>query len=281
MADGPVASQSPIALVVDASCDVPVAERIGAWTLISETWRAAGPQPQIALDDTGDPSRELVELTLGSSPPRSEPPDVERYAQAYAALTQVPRVYSIHPGPAFSPAIAAARSAAADFPHVRVIETTAGGIATGLLAVRLQQLAAESHPLEALDAWIQRALPTLRLVIVPDRLAPPGGQRLSTALLLAGRPLVAAEGGAVTRGARLRSRKATVTAVRRYIERHAPPGRVLAALGHADAPGAVDPLYDLLERTRPDATVELVGRVGPRLLSRVGARCVALAWLAE
>jgi hypothetical protein len=71
-----------------------------------------------------------------------------------------------------------------------------------------------------------------------------------------------------------------VLEIERYLDAHAEAGVPLPfAVGHGDAPGAVDPLLDIVERHRPEAEVDLVGRIGPRIIRRIGVRCVGLAWL--
>jgi fatty acid-binding protein DegV len=121
------------------------------------------------------------------------------------------------------------------------------------------------------------------MLVVPDRFAPAASQRGLAARLLSSQPLLqSGDAGAMDRSRRLRSRRATVAAIERYFLEHTEPeGDLHLALAHGDAAGAVDPFLDLLERLRPHAEVGLVGRVGPRLMQQLGARCVAAAWLED
>ncbi len=80
----------------------------------------------------------------------------------------------------------------------------------------------------------------------------------------------------------MRTREATIEAITRYFSRDAPADHTIRlAIAHAEAASAVDAVMDVVERIRPNATAELVGRIGPRLVRKIGSPCIALAWLAE
>jgi fatty acid-binding protein DegV len=280
-----------IAIVTDATGDVPPAERDPArgvpWTVLHETWRT---EDGLEFLDDGTPARELVSLVLDSGlDPEPAEPSRDEFVAAYEHLREIDRVFSIHSPSSASWAVEHAREAAGGYPNVRVIEAGVTGIGLGLLATRARDLALDGSGPDAVERWLRRHRDAVRMLVVPDRLSPAASQRGLTARLLAGRSLLhtgsgsaAGSGGALDRSRRLRSRRATVAAIERYFLQHAPEGAQLQlALGHGDAAGAVDPLLDILERLRPSAEVELVGRVGPRLVQQLGARCVAAAWLEE
>lgn len=280
MPAAPDQSPARIAIVTDAGCDVPSVERaqLGGsvpWLVLAETWREGA----VRVVDHGEPDRTLVQLALaGLATP--EPPPQSAFERVYAELDDVERVYSLHASARISPTLAVARAAAGHYPRVRVVDTGSAGLAVGLLARRLQRLAGDGAPVSGIDAIVAGQPPRLHYVLVPDRFDPTLDRRRSAALLLGGAALLTAREGDLHASRRLRSRRATVAAIRRYVERHMPADLpVPVAIGHGDAAGAVDPLLDILERDRPNAVVELVGRVGPRLVRHVGARCVGVAWL--
>ncbi len=277
-----------IAIVTDATGDVPPAERDPArgipWIVLPETWRT---EDGLEFLDDGNPSRELVSLVLDSGlDPEPDEPSRDDFIAAFDRLSEIDRVFSIHSPTSASWAVENARDAAGGFPNVRVIEAGVTGIGLGLLAIGARNLALDGGGPDAVEAWLRANREAVRMLVVPDRLSPAASQRGLSARLLSGRSLLhtgAGSGGSLDRSRRLRSRRATVAAIERYFLQHTSDEDepIRLALGHGDAAGAVDPLLDLLERVRPHADVNLVGRVGPRLVQQLGARCVAAAWLQE
>lgn len=279
------AATGTIAIVTDATADVPPAERDAGsgvpWTVVHEVWRTAD---GLEFIDDGEPSRELVSLLLESGlDPEPIEPTREHFVAAYERLREIDRVFSLHAPSTASWSVEHAREAAAAFPNVRVIETSVTGIGLGLLATRARDLAASGAGPDDVEQWLRSHRTCVRMLVVPDRFAPSTNQRGLSARLLAGRPMLqAGTAGGMDRSRRLRSRRATVAAIEKYFIEHTREGAPLQlALAHGEAAGAVDPFLDLLERIRPGADVMLVGRVGPRLIQQLGARCVAAAWLEE
>lgn len=272
-------SAPSVAIVTDGSTDVPVAERRGVpWVVVPDVWRS-GP---IEVVDTGEHSRDLVRLVLGGAGIEVSAPGFDDFRDAYASLATVDRIYSIHPAAAVTEAVEAARDAAGGFPNVRVVETNAAGIAAGLLAARVRDLAVEGHAPDAIDDYVARHARGMHFFVVPDHFDPVGRQRMFAAVLLSGKPMLSAQDGRMALGRRLRSRRATLAEIERHFSTNAPAGRpIRMAIGHGDAAGAVDPFLDVIERLRPEAVVEMVGRIGPRLIGKVGSRCVGLAWVVE
>lgn len=272
-----------IAIVTDATADVPPHERDPLrgvpWTVVHEIWRTAD---GLEFIDDGSDTRELASLVLESGlDPEPIEPTRDDFVSAYGHLTEIDRVFSIHAPASASWAVEHAREAAGAFPNVRVIEGNVTGIGLGLLAARARELAEHGAGPDEVEAWLRAHRSNVRMLVVPDRFAPAATQRGLSARLLRGEPLLqAGDSGAMGRSRRLRSRRATVAAIERYFLEHTEPDRALhLALAHGAAAGAVDPFLDLLERMRPAADVALVGRVGPRLIQQLGARCVAAAWL--
>lgn len=272
-------SQPRIAIVTDSSADTPAAERrAGAWTNISEVWRAQG----VDVIDSGEQSRELSRIVLSDVGASVEAPGTAEFGKAYEDFRDCERVYSLHAGDKVSPAITRALAAAESRVNVRVIETTVTGIAIGLFAQRILALADAEKSAEEIDDFVEQHRRKIHFMIVPDHFDPIGRQRLSAAVLLSGRPLLRSHEGDISVGARLRTRRATHMETARFFRKHTPADATIhLAVGHGDAAGAVDPFMDVIERIRQDAPVELVGRIGPRLMRRVGSRCVGLAWMVE
>ena len=275
-----------IAIVTDATADVPPPERTAGtdvpWVVVNEIWRT---EDGLDFIDDGSDSRELVALALDSGlDPEPTEPTRDDFVAAYDHLREIDRVFSIHSPSTASWAVEHAREAAGGFPNVRVIEASVTGIGLGLLAARARDLAGSGAGPDAVEDWLRRHRDSARMLVVPDRFAPATTQRGLSARLLAGQPLLhTGDAGSMDRSRRLRSRRATVAAIERYFLEHTTDSDedLYLALAHGDAAGAVDPFLDLLERLRPHAEVGLVGRVGPRLLQQLGARCVAAAWIEE
>lgn len=271
-----------IAIVTDASADVPPIERAGPggvpWIVLPETWHA---EPAIDVPDDGSASRRLADLALSGVHPEPSEPGWDEFVAAYGRLRELDRVFSIHSPARVSDAVASAREAAGAYPNVRVVEAGVTGIGLGLLAACARDLAASGAGPDEVEAWLRAHRSAVRMLVVPDRFDPTASQRGLTTRLLDSQPMLqATSGGGMDRSRRLRSRRATVAAIERYFTDHtSAAGELRMALAHGDAAGAVDPFLDLLERIRPNAEVVLVGRVGPRLLQQLGSRCVAAAWL--
>jgi len=281
-----VEKKETIAIVTDATADVPAIERDAAggipWLVLPELWRT---ERDFELRDDGSASPGLVASVLASgATPEPTEPTWDDFVGIYRQLGELDRVFSIHSPATASWAVDHAREAAGAYPNVRVVEASVTGIGVGLLASRARDLAASGADPDTVERWLRRHKDAVRMLVVPDRFDPQKSQRGLSARLLAGRPLLqtAVGGGTMDRSRRLLSRRATVAAIERYFAEHTTAGSELhVALGHGDAAGAIDPFLDLLERIRPDAEVDLVGRVGPRLVQQLGTRCVAAAWLEE
>lgn len=277
--------QGTIAIVTDATADVPPIERDSRtgvpWIVLPELWRT---ERDLEIRDDGTASRELVDLVLDAvRQPEPIEPGWDSFVETYAHLREIDRVFSIHSPSEASWAVERAREAAGAYPNVRVIEASVTGIGLGLLATRARDLAADGAGPDGVERWLRVHRDAVKMLVVPDRFDPTTTQRGLSARLLAGTPMLqAGSAGGMDRSRRLRSRRATVAAIERYFTEHTRgEGTLHLALGHGDAAGAVDPFLDLLERIQPGADVELVGRVGPRLIQQLGARCVAAAWLRE
>ncbi len=270
-----------MAIVTDASCDVPAAERSGevTWRLLPETWATGNDH---GVDDISA-NREMTSRALRPEGDlQLTAPTVEAFRNTYAELTDVDVVWSVHSAAEASPAVAAAREAAAGFDNVRVVETNVAGLGTGLIAARLRDLIEESTPLGSVEAWVEHHRQHVHFVAVPDRLDPARSRRAHATIMLSGRHVTAAPGASVAPAGRLRSRRHIVAEIQRMLEHGSPADRAIrVAVGHGDAAGAVDPLLDIIERVRPQAHVTMVGRVGPRLVSSIGSRAVAFAWIVE
>lgn len=269
-----------IAIVTDGAADVPAIERGSGvrWDVLAEVWRGG----KLELPDMGEHNRELVRLVLAGPGLQVAEPGIDDFRRAYAALESYERVWSVHAARSVSGAVESAREAAGGVPNVRVVEAPAAGIGVGLVAARIRDLARDGASVEAIDDYLRKHAASVRFLVVPDRFDPVGQQRAFSATLLAGRPMLSAQDGSVSRGRRLRSRRATVEAIERHLATHALAGRPMRmAVGHGDAAGAVDPFLDIVERMHPEATIDLVGRIGPRLVAHLGSRCVGMAWILE
>jgi fatty acid-binding protein DegV len=274
-----------IAIVTDSSADVPAVEREAVagvpWVSVPELWRGDR-DTELADDDLGGP-RLITRVLEGEPQPEPSEPGWDDFVAAYTRLREIDRVFSIHSPSTATWSVEHAREAAGASPNVRVIEASVTGIGLGLLAPRARDLAAAGATPDAVEAFLRTNRNSVRMLVVPDRFDPTASQRRLTTGLLAGQAMLhAGPAGSMDRSRRLRSRRATVTAIERYFLEHtSEEGQLHLALGHGGAAGAVDPFLDLLERMRPAAEIVLVGRVGPRLVQQVGTRCVAAAWLQE
>lgn len=272
-----------IAIVTDAAADVPIIERSAGsveWVVLAETWQAGG----FDFLDDGSASSELTSLLLESGlDPEPVEPSRDAFITAYDRLQNVDRVFSVHSASGASWAIERAHESVGGFPNVRIIEAGVTGIGLGLLCVCARDLASKGGSPDTVESFLRAHSDRVRMLVVPDRLHPGSSQQRISARLLIGSSMLRAGGlGTLDRSKHLRSRRATIAAIERYfLENTSNDGDsdLRVALGHGGAAGAVDPLLDLLERMRPDLKVELVGRIGPRLLQQLKAPCVAAAWL--
>lgn len=270
-----------IGVVTDASCDVPAIERHDArWIVVPELWIIEGNDTV----DIGESSRHLVRSILRDRQAVVTAPTVASLARAYEQLLRdgAEHVWSIHASGELSNTVTHAREAAAGMQQVTVVETGVASIGCGLLARRILQLASGGTQVDEIRSYVHRHAQSIRFLVVPDHFDPAGGRRLMAERLLSGVPMLSAVDGQITRSRRLRSRRATVSAIQQHVLAHAPADAVMhMAIGHGDAAGAVDPFLDIIERLRPEAVIDLVGRIGPRVMQQLGARCVGLAWIIE
>ncbi len=274
-------SRVPAGVVTDASADVPSIERhSAAWSVVPEVWDVDSTEHI----DLGEQSRQLIRGVLRDEAASAQAATEEAFQRAYEELftSGVEHIWSIHGSANLSSAAAVAQRAAADDPRITVVQTSVTSIGVGLLARRVLQLATEGHPFAAIDAYVQRHAASVQFIVVPDHFDPMGGRRMMADRLLSGNPMLRAHEGQLARSRRLRSRRATIAAIERYVAARAPEhATIRMAIGHGDAAGAIDPFLDIIERLRPHASIELVGRIGPRVVQQIGARCVGLAWIVE
>jgi len=135
------------------------------------------------------------------------------------------RVYSLHPAASLSDGIQRARAAAGDDPRIRVIESRAASIAVGLIGVLLARRIGTGATVTELDAYVSALAHDAHVFVVPDHFDPRANQRELTSRLLAGKPMLTLTDGRAGHSGRLRSRRATISAIERYFDANAPARR--------------------------------------------------------
>jgi DegV family protein with EDD domain len=267
------------AIVVDSTADFPEAPgRFPNWRIVPLYVRF------------GDESfRDYVDLTpadfytrLRGSPvmPTTSQPTPGDFQAVYEGLGGYERVYSLHIAGTLSGTVESAWTAAAEFgDRIRVVDTETASAAVAMLGLAIQRRLEELVRRHRSDSQLIFTLDTL------DYLA--RGGRIGRAAAWAGglmrvKPILTIRAGEVVPLKRVRgNQRAFHEFITAFESRSVDGPGLRVAIADADAPDRSEALKELVQRTRPQAQLELVTTLGPVIGTHAGPGTVGLFWFAD
>ena len=276
------------AIVVDSTADFPEAPgRFPNWRIVPLYVRF------------GDESfRDYVDLTpadfytsLRGSPvmPTTSQPTPGDFQAVYEGLGGYERVYSLHIAGTLSGTVESARTAAAEFgDRIRVIDTETASAAVAMLGLAIQRRLERGTTDEEVEELVRRHRNDSQLIFTLDTLDYLArGGRIGRAAAWAGglmrvKPILTIRAGEVVPLKRVRGNQRAFHEFIRAFESGSEDGPGLRiAIADADAPDRSEALKELVQRTRPQAQLELVTTLGPVIGTHAGPGTVGLFWFAD
>jgi DegV family protein with EDD domain len=276
------------AIVVDSTADFPEAPgRFPNWRIVPLYVRF------------GDESfRDYVDLTpadfytrLRGSPVMSttSQPTPGDFQAVYEGLGGYERVYSLHIAGTLSGTVESARTAAAEFgDRIRVIDTETASAAVAMLGLAIQRRLERGTTDEEVEELVRRHRNDSQLIFTLDTLDYLArGGRIGRAAAWAGglmrvKPILTIRAGEVVPLKRVRGNQRAFHEFITAFESGSEDGPGLrVAIADADAPDRSEALKELVQRTRPQAQLELVTTLGPVIGTHAGPGTVGLFWFAD
>ena len=248
----------------------------------------------------GVPSRDHVDiapaefyerLAASTTLPTTSQPTPEDFLACYRELRDAGygRIWSLHISAHLSGTFESARRAADELGDlVRVVDTGTASLACGLLAEAIDRRLARGTTDAELEELVERFTRTNRVVFTTATLEYlQKGGRIGKAQALAGsllnvKPILEIRHGVVEPVGRVRGRqKALEEFARLFTEDTEDAEGLHTAIAHANAPEWVEVLTDLVAKTRPQATVDLVQLLGAVVGTHAGPGAVGFFWFQD
>jgi len=249
----------------------------------------------------GVPSRDHVDmppaefyerLAASTTLPTTSQPTPDDFLACYRELQDAGyhRIWSLHISAKLSGTFESARRAADELGGgvVRVVDTGTASLACALLAEAIDRRLAAGTNDEEVEKLIERFEGSNRVVFTTATLEYlQRGGRIGKAQALAGsllnvKPILELRDGVVEPVGRVRGRqKALEEFARLFTEDTEDREGLHTAIAHANAPEWVDVLTDLVTKTRPKATVDLVQLLGAVVGTHAGPGAVGFFWFQD
>ena len=249
----------------------------------------------------GVPSRDHVDmppaefyerLAASTTLPTTSQPTPDDFLACYRELQDAGyhRIWSLHISAKLSGTFESARRAADELGSgvVRVVDTGTASLACAMLAEAIDRRLAAGTNDEEVEKLIARFEGSNRVVFTTATLEYlQRGGRIGKAQALAGsllnvKPILELRDGVVEPVGRVRGRqKALEEFARLFTEDTEDREGLHTAIAHANAPEWVDVLTDLVTKTRPKATVDLVQLLGAVVGTHAGPGAVGFFWFQD
>jgi DegV family protein with EDD domain len=224
--------------------------------------------------------------------PTTSQPSPEDFLAVYEELRGAgyDRIWSLHLSAKLSGTFASAERAAEQLGGglVRVVDTGSASLSVALLAEAIDRRLERGTTDEDVEALVGRFPDNVRVVFTTATLEYlKRGGRIGKAQALAGsllnvKPILALVDGVVEPIGRVRGRQKALEEFRRlFAEETEDRDGLHVAIAHANAPEWVDVLTDLVAKTRPKATVDLVELLGAVVGTHAGPGAVGFFWLKD
>ena len=276
------------AIVVDSTADFPEAPgRFPNWRIVPLYVRFGDESFRDYVDLT--PADFYTRLRGSSVMPTTSQPTPGDFQAVYEGLGGYERVYSLHIAGTLSGTVESARTAAAEFgDRIRVIDTETASAAEAMLGLAIQRRLERGTTDEEVEGLVRRHRNDSQLIFTLDTLDYLArGGRIGRAAAWAGglmrvKPILTIRAGEVVPLNRVRGNQRAFHEFITAFESGSEDGPGLrVAIADADAPDRSEALKELVQRTRPQAQLELVTTLGPVIGTHAGPGTVGLFWFAD
>lgn len=249
----------------------------------------------------GEPVRDHVDigpaefyerLAAAKTLPTTSQPTPADFLSAYQELTAsgFERIWSLHLSSKLSGTFESAQRAAEQLGGdvVRLVDSGSASLAVALLAEAVDRRLEQGTTDEEIEALVARFADSVHVIFTCATLEYlKRGGRIGKAQALAGsllnvKPILELRDGVVEPIGRVRGRqKALAEFGRLFAEQSDDRDGLRVAIAHANAPEWIDVLTDLVAKTRPKATVDLVEPLGAVVGTHTGPGAVGFFWLQD
>jgi len=277
-----------IAIVVDSTADFPEAPgRFPNWRIVPLYVRFGDESFRDYVDLT--PADFYTRLRGSSVMPTTSQPTPGDFQAIYEGLGGYERVYSLHIAGTLSGTVESARTAAAEFgDRIRVIDTETASAAVAMLGLAIQRRLERGTTDEEVEELVRRHRNDSQLIFTLDTLDYLArGGRIGRAAAWAGglmrvKPILTIRAGEVVPLKRVRGNQRAFHEFITAFESGSVDGPGLrVAIADADSHDRSEALKELVQRTRPQAQLELVTTLGPVIGTHAGPGTVGLFWFAD
>jgi DegV family protein with EDD domain len=278
------------ALVVDSTADFPDAPaRFPNWRVVPLYVNVDDVTYRDYVELGPDKFYEL--LPKAASLPTTSQPTPGDFVTAYEELARYERVYTLTLSSKLSGTYESARAAAdlAGGDRVRVVDTGVASAAIAMLGLAIQRRLERGTTDEELEALVDRYRREVRIIFTVDTLEYLAkGGRIGRAAAFAGnllhvKPILNIEDGEVVPVKRVRGNAKAYQEFKRAFEAETPADDEALRVGiaHAAAPDRLEALTQLVERSRPSATIDIATTLGAVVGTHAGPGTVGFFWFVD
>jgi DegV family protein with EDD domain len=277
------------AVVLDSTSDFPdAAERFPNMRVVPLYVRFGDESLRDHVDIT--PEQFYERLATATELPTTSQPTPQDFVDAYRELDAYERIWSIQLTSKLSGTYQSASLAATELggDRIRLVDSETASLACAMLALAVQRRLERGTTDDEIDELVRRFKEVSRVVFTVGTLEYlQKGGRIGRAQAMAGtllnvKPILAVEDGVIAPLTKVRGRQKALEEFGRMFgdaTDDAPGLRV--AIAHANAPEWVDVLTALVERTRPNAEIELVRTLGAVVGTHAGPGAVGFFWFQD
>jgi DegV family protein with EDD domain len=221
--------------------------------------------------------------------PTTSQPTPQDFADAYEQFAAYERIYVLTVSARLSGTFQSAALAAEEHgDRVRLIDTETASMAMAMLALSIQRRLEAGTTDDEIDALVERFRLDNRVVFTVGTLEYLAkGGRIGKAQALAGtilnvKPILSVEDGVIVPISRVRGRqKALEEFGRLFVEATDNRPGLHVSIAHADATEWVDVLTDLVEKSRPQAEIDVIATLGAVVGTHAGPGAVGFFWFQD
>jgi len=278
------------AIVVDSTADFPDAPaRFPNWRMVPLYVNVGDTSYRDYVELGPQAFYELLPKT--TSLPTTSQPTPGDFLAAFEELAQYERVYALTLSAKLSGTWQSARTAAeaAGGDRVRVVDTEVASAAIAMLGLALQRRLERGTTDEEVGSLVDRFRRKNRIIFTVDTLEYLArGGRIGRAAAFAGnllhvKPILNIQDGEVVPVKRVRGNAKAYQEFKQSFEAETPDDDEALRVGiaHAAAPDRLEALTQLVERSRPKATIDIATTLGAVVGTHAGPGTVGFFWFVD
>ena len=277
------------AIVVDSTADFPAApERFPNWRVVPLYVRFGDESYRDYLELA--PHEFYERLRAAPETPTTSQPTPGDFLAAYEQLGGYERILSVHIAGKLSGTLQSARTAGRELgdDRVRALDSESASAAIAMLGLAIQRRLQRGTTDEEVDQLVERyrqraallfTVETLEYLVRGGRI---GRARGWAGELLQIKPILSIKEGEVLPVKRVRgNRKAFLEFASAFEAETSDSPALRVGIAHADAPGRAEALAEMVQRTRPQAELEIVTELGPVVGAHAGPGTVGFFWFED